>query len=185
MTNYARLIKQLRVKLDLDGIRYQYIFRCTVSFACVCVSVFFFPSVIMVAATASLLSVRPVATRSAVHRPACRTRVVCAAARPEVSYRSRISSFCQRLCQDISDTLSTGQPAEEQQGCSVRSRRPGSSSFDGTVTSVCCRELHKCQAKDLRQQPIRQDLQSGLLPAQEVKVDQLAHCQLRFQRRLL
>ena len=91
MTNYARLIKQLRVKLDLDGIRYQYIFRCTVSFARVCVSIFNFPSVIMVAATASLLSVRPVATRSAVHRPACRTRVVCAAARPEVSYRSRIS----------------------------------------------------------------------------------------------
>ena len=141
MTNYARLIKQLRVKLDLDGIRYQYIFRCTVSFARVCVSIFNFPSVIMVAATASLLSVRPVATRSAVHRPACRTRVVCAAARPEVSYRSRISSFCQRLSKDVSDTPpagDTGQPAEEQQGCSVRSRRSGSSSFDGTVTSVCC-----------------------------------------------
>ena len=98
MTNDSCLIKQLRVELDLDGIRYQCICRCTISFARVCVFVCHYPSVNMVAATASLLSVRPVATRSAVHRPACRTRVVCAAARPEVSYRSRISSFCQRLC---------------------------------------------------------------------------------------
>ena len=112
----ARLIKQLRVELDLDGIRYRYIFRCTVSFARVCVFICQFPSVIMVAATASLLSVRPVATRSAVHRPACRTRVVCAAARPEVSYRDRVLSFCQRLCKsrpDISSTGDVGQPAEE------------------------------------------------------------------------
>ena len=141
MTIDSCLIKQLRVELDLDGIRYQCICRCTISFARVCVFVCHYPSVNMVAATVSLLSVRPVATRSAVHRPACRTRVVCAAARPEVSYRSRISSFCQRLCKDVSDTPpagDTGQPAEEQQGCSVRSRRSGSSTFDGTVTSVCC-----------------------------------------------
>ncbi|KAL3142244.1 hypothetical protein ABBQ38_002588 [Trebouxia sp. C0009 RCD-2024] len=37
----------------------------------------------MVAAAASLLSVRPVAAKPATQRPACRTRVVCAAARPE------------------------------------------------------------------------------------------------------
>ncbi|DBB05658.1 TPA: hypothetical protein ACH3X1_012274 [Trebouxia sp. C0004] len=49
----------------------------------------------MTAATASLLSVRPVATRSAVHRPACRTRVVCAAARPEANQQksNKVAQF--------------------------------------------------------------------------------------------
>jgi len=119
MTNDACPIKQLRVNLDLDGIRYQYIFRCAVSFARVCVYVCHFPSVIMVAATTSLLSVRPVATRSAVHRPACRTRVVCAAARPEVSYRERTLSFCQRLCEHFPDICPLVKQANQQKSNKV------------------------------------------------------------------
>ena len=57
----------------------------------------------MVAAAASLLSVRPVATKPATQRPACRTRVVCAAARPEVwSVQWALVVLCVR--QEIPDS---------------------------------------------------------------------------------
>ena len=77
-----------------------------------------------------------------------------------------------------------GQPAKEQQGRSVRSRRTCSSDVDGTVSSFRCRELHQCQAKNLCQQPISKVVQSGLIPAKEVVTDQLDRDSARLSEKI-
>ena len=123
----------------------------------------------MVAATASLLSVTPVASKPATQRLACRTKVVCAAARPEVCrFIGHISATVRVSSAESLQLRNAGQPAEEQQSGSVRSRRTCSSDADGTVSSFRCRELHQRQAKNLCQQPISKVVQSGVIPAKEV-----------------